>query len=199
MPIDKNTRLIPLTSLTNENALYWKCVIIHLHRLAYTEELELIIPELSEFCKYICDFITRIASQSHEAWEKENDNFILLQLFEISTMYDLSDEVGRKNLNQVIIDTLMSEHCSTKIIECIVSHLAKVIPEANMMLSEIANVISETRLPLKENVVTQQITADQQHENNMQVSRERSSAVDPDLSFMIYPLSSFQFHFRKLD
>ncbi|XP_071634253.1 condensin complex subunit 3 [Temnothorax longispinosus] len=169
--IDKNTRLIPLTSLTNENVLYWKCIIQHLQRLSCTEELELIIPELSEFCKYICDFITFISSQSHETWEKESHKFILLQLFEISTTYDLSDEVGRKNLNEVIINTLMSDHCSTKIIECLVSHLAKVIPEPSNMLNAIANVISETRLPLKENAVTQQITGEQQHENNMQKAR----------------------------
>lgn len=159
-----------MINLTNENVLYWKCIIQHLHRLSYTEELELMIPELSEFCKYICDFIALISSQAHETWEKENHKFILLQLFEISIMYDLSDEVGRKNLYEVIIDTLMSDLCNSKIIQCLVSHLAKVIPETNNMLNAIANVISETRLPLKENVVTQQVTAEQQHENNMQVS-----------------------------
>lgn len=177
VPIDKNTKLIPLTSLTNENVLYWKCIIQHLHRLCCMEELELMIPELSEFCKYICDFITLISSQSHETWEKENHKFILLQLFEISTMYDLSDEVGRRNLYEVIIDTLMSDHCTSKIIQCLVSHLAKVIPETSNMLNAVANVISETRLPLKENVVTQQVTAEQQHENNMQVSINIQSAV----------------------
>ncbi|XP_011050713.1 PREDICTED: condensin complex subunit 3 isoform X2 [Acromyrmex echinatior] len=171
VPIDKNTRLIPLTSLTNENVLYWKCVIQHLHHLSSTEELELMIPELSEFCKYIRDFLALISSQSHETWETESHKFILLQLFEISTMYDLSDEVGRKNLNEVIIDTLMSDHCSTKIIECLVIHLAKVVPDASNMLNAVANVISEIRLPLKENIVTQQITAEQQHENNMRKAK----------------------------
>ncbi|XP_011706889.1 PREDICTED: condensin complex subunit 3 [Wasmannia auropunctata] len=178
VPIDKNTRLIPLTSLTNENVLYWKCVIQHLYRLSYTEELELTIPELSEFCKYIRDFIALISSQPYETWENESHKFILLQLFEISTTYDLSDEVGRKNLNEVIIDTLMSDHCSPKIIECLVSHLAKVIPEASNMLNAVANVISETRLPLKENVVTQQITAEQQHKNNMQKARLKVEVME---------------------
>lgn len=178
VPIDKNTRLIPLTSLTNENVLYWKCVIQHLYRLSYMEELELTIPELSEFCKYIRDFIALISSQPYETWENESHKFILLQLFEISTTYDLSDEVGRKNLNEVIIDTLMSDHCSPKIIECLVSHLAKVIPDPSNMLNAVANVISETRLPLKENVVTQQITAEQQHKNNMQKARLKVEVME---------------------
>ncbi|KYQ51533.1 Condensin complex subunit 3 [Trachymyrmex zeteki] len=178
VPVDKNTRLIPLTSLTNENVLYWKCVIQHLHHVSAIEELELMIPELSEFCKYIHDFVAFISSQSHETWETESHKFILLQLFEISTMYDLSDEVGRKNLNEVIIDTLMSDHCSTKIIECLVSHLAKVIPDASNMLNAVANVISEIRLPLKENAVTQQITAEQQHENNMRKARLKVDVIE---------------------
>lgn len=193
MPIDKNTRLIPLTSLTNENVLYWKCIIQHLHHLSSTEELELMIPELSEFCKYICDFITFISSPSHETWERESHKFILLQLFEISTMYDLSDEVGRKNLNELIIDTLMNDHIHycAKIIECLVSHLAKVIPDASNMLNAVANIISEIRLPLKENVVTQQITAEQQHENNMQVSKLKFNAVlkNDVNSFIVFSIS----------
>lgn len=173
VPIDKDTKLIPLTNVSNENVLFWKCVIKHLQRLSCTEELELIIPELSGFCKYIRDYMTFISSKSYEVWEKECHKFILLQLFEISTTYDLADEVGRKNLIELLIDTLLSDHCSDKIIECIVSHLAKVVPDTSNMLNIIANVISETRLPLNENLDTQsttQVTVEQQQEKNMQVS-----------------------------
>lgn len=181
VPIDRDTRLIPLTSISNENVLYWKCVIKHLQSLSCTEELELIIPELSGFCKYIREFITLISSKSYEVWEKECHKFILLQLFEISTTYDLADEVGRVNLNELIIDTLMSEHCCDKIIECIVNHLTKVISDVNNILSIIANVISETRLPSNENVntqqLTQQITAEQQQEKDMQVSIRALSVI----------------------
>lgn len=172
VPIDKDTRLIPLTSISNENVLFWKCVIKHFQSLSYTEELELIIPELSGFCKYIRDYMTFISSKSYEVWEKEYHKFILLQLFEISTTYDLADEVGRKNLTELMIDTLMSDHCSDKIIECIVSHLAIVVPDTSNMLNIIANIISETRLPSNENLDIQntQVTVEQQQEKNMQVS-----------------------------
>lgn len=176
LPIDKNTRLIPPASLSNENVLYWKCVIQHLQYLSCAEELESIIPELSGFCDYIREFIAFISSKQYEEWEKQCHKFILLQLFEISRTYDLADEVGRKNLHEVVIDTMMSDHCSDKIIECIVSHLTKVIPDANILLDAVANVISETRLPSKENTTgtanSQQITAKQQQESNVQVSIE---------------------------
>lgn len=164
VPIDKNTKLIPLSSLSNENVLYWKCVINHLCSLSCVEELELIIPELSSFCNYIHEFIAFISSNQYEEWEKQCHKFILLQLFEIAEKYDLSDEVGRKNLQEVIMNTLMSNHCSNKIIECIVSHLAKVVPNINNMLDLIANVISEIRLPLKAS--TEQVPEEQQQEDN---------------------------------
>ncbi|XP_067204623.1 condensin complex subunit 3 isoform X2 [Linepithema humile] len=171
VPIDKSTKLIPVKNLSNENVLYWKCVIQHLYRLSSTEEVELILPELSKFCEYIHEFIAFISSKSRETWEKECHTFILLQLFEICKTYDLADEVGRKNLNDLIIDTLMSDHCNSKIIDCIVNHLTKVVPNPNSMLDAVANVISEIRLPSKESAVTQQVTAEQQHENKMQKAR----------------------------
>lgn len=170
VPIDKDTRLIPLTNISNENVLFWKCVIKHLQCLSCTEELELIIPELSGFCTYIRDYMTLISSKSYEVWEKECHKFILLQLFEISTIYDLTDEVGRKKLNELMVDALMNDHCYDKIIECIVNHLAKVIPDTNNMLNIIANIISEIRLPSCENFDTEQVTVEQQQEKNMQVS-----------------------------
>lgn len=159
VPIDKSTKVIPLSSLSNENVLYWKCVINHLRCLSCIEELELIIPELTGFCNYIREFIALISSNQYEEWEKQCHKFVFLQLFEITEKYDLSDEVGRKNLQEVIIDTLMSDHCSNKIIECIVRHLAKVVPNINSMLDLVANVISEIRLPLKAS--TQQVPEEQ--------------------------------------
>lgn len=144
-------------------------MIQHLIHLSCTEEVELIIPELSKFCKYISEFISLISSKPYEAWQQECHKFILLQLFEISKTYDLSDEAGRKNLNEVIVDTLMSDHCSNKIIECTVSYLAKIIPGANDMLNIVANIISEIRLPSKETMVPQKDTVEQE-QNNVQVS-----------------------------
>lgn len=155
--------------MTNENVLYWKCVVQQLYCVSLTEEVELILPELSKFCEYIREFIAFISSKSYETWEKECHMFILLQLFEICKTYDLSDEVGRKNLNDMIIDTLMNDHCTSKIIDCIVNHLSKVMDNPNSMLDAVANVISEIRLPSKETVVIPQVTAEQQHEIKMQV------------------------------
>ncbi|KOC59737.1 Condensin complex subunit 3 [Habropoda laboriosa] len=167
LPVDKETKLIPTDQLVSENALYWKCLVKHLQREMCTEELETIIPELSNFCTYISDFLVTMSAQQSEKWVYHTQKFILLQLFEIITTYDLSDEVGRKKLNEVICNTLMSNHCSEQIIEHIVTHLQKVIPDVNSRLDILANIISEIRLPLKETQVHTQISEEQQHEINM--------------------------------
>lgn len=168
LPIDKGIKLIPINKLASETVLYWKCLVKHLQRESYTEELERILPELSTFCTYITDFSATISVKQNETWVNHMQKFILLQLFEIATTYDLSDELGRRKLNELICNTLMSNHWTEKIIECIVSHLQKVIPDVNTRLDTLANIISEIRLPLKETTTTQ-ISEEQQDEINFKV------------------------------
>ncbi|XP_031831534.1 chromosome associated protein G [Nomia melanderi] len=167
LPINKETKLIPIDKLGSENVLYWKCLIKHLYRESYTEQLEIILPELSVFCAYISDFIASISIDQNEMWVNEMQKFILLQLFEIVTTYDLSDEVGRQKLNELICNTLMSSYWSEKIIQCTVTHLQKVIPDVNTRLDVLANIISDIRLPLKEPTQSNQVSETQQHDMNL--------------------------------
>ncbi|XP_076666914.1 chromosome associated protein G [Andrena cerasifolii] len=177
LPVDKETRLIPISDLNSENVLYWNCLVKHLQRESCTEELEKILPELSTFCTYISDFVTAISTQQTELWVNHMQKFILLQLFEITITYDLSDEVGRKKLNELICNTLVGNYWTEKIIECIVKHLAKVIPDVNSRFSTLANIISEIRLPLKEPVATQ-ISEEQQHEINMKKAKLKMKLLE---------------------
>ncbi|KAG7202630.1 hypothetical protein KM043_009811 [Ampulex compressa] len=167
VPLGEETKLIPITKLCSENVLYWRCLVKYLHRESFTDELEMIIPELSNFCIYIHSYLAFMSLKQYEMWEKQTQRFILLQLFEIVTIYDLSDEAGRKKLNDLILHTLMTDHCTEKIIECIVSHLATVLPDVHSRLDTLANVISEIRLPSKETAITQ-VSLEQEHDNNMQ-------------------------------
>ncbi|XP_076748823.1 chromosome associated protein G [Xylocopa sonorina] len=170
LPIDKESKLIPIDKLTSENVLYWKCVIKHF-QCKYIEEMDKILPELSIFCNYISDFLATMPTQQNETWVIHMKQFILLQLFEISTTYDLSDEVGRKKLKELISNTLMSNHWTEKIIECIVTHLENVIPDVGSRLDILANIISEIRLPLKEATQTRQISEKQQDQINFQKAK----------------------------
>ncbi|CAD1469487.1 unnamed protein product [Heterotrigona itama] len=167
LPIDKETKLIPVNKLTSETVLYWRCLVKYLQNGSCTEELERILPELSTFCNYISDFLMTISTPQNETWVNHMHKFILLQLFEITTTYDLSDEVGRKNLNDLIRNILMGNFWTEKIIECVVAHLQYIIPDVHTRLDTLANIISEIRLPLKEVMTQTQISEEQQHEINI--------------------------------
>ncbi|EFN80114.1 Condensin complex subunit 3 [Harpegnathos saltator] len=74
----------------------------------------------------------------------------------------------------------MSDYCCNKIIESIVHQLDKVVPNISNMLDLVANVISETRLPLKESTSTQQAPEEKQ-ENNIMPIRMRKNVDNKQL------------------
>ena len=167
--MNKETRLIPISNLNSENVLYWKCfskasstwILYRRIRKDFTWIIHILYIHL-----WLCHSNIYTANRNVV---NHMQKFILLQLFEITTTYDLSDEVGRKKLNELMCNTLVGNHWTETIIECIVTHLQKVIPDVNSRLNTLANIISEIRLPLKEPVATQ-ISEQQQHEINVQVS-----------------------------
>lgn len=168
LPINRDTKLIPMDTLTSENVVYWKCLVKHVQHESI-EDMERVMPELSTFCTYISDFHTKMSSSQSNTRVDFTQNFILLQLCEIVTIYDLSDEAGRKKLNDLICRILMSNHWSEKIIDCLVTHLVKVIPDVNTRLDILINIISEIRLPLEETVPSH-VSEERQHEINLRVS-----------------------------
>ncbi|XP_076650122.1 chromosome associated protein G [Halictus rubicundus] len=178
LPINTETKLIPLDQLTSENVFYWRCLIENFHCKPSAEELEMILPELSAFCKYIEDYLASISLNENEIWANHMQKFILLQLFEIATTYDLSDEAGRKALNELICNTLISNYWSEKIIECVVTHLQKVIPDVNARFDVLANMISDIRLPQKEPTQSVQISEEDQHDITLRRAKLRVKLLD---------------------
>ncbi|XP_035740285.1 condensin complex subunit 3-like [Vespa mandarinia] len=179
IPIDETTKLIPINKLTSENCLYWRCVAKHFHSLSSLDALEKILPELSSFSAYINEFLIMISSETYEMLEKTAHQFILLQLFEIIKVYDLSDEAGRNNLSELILNVLLTDHCSKEIIECIVNHLENVIPDVNKRLDLLSNTISKIRTPIKVTTqVIKEISPKQEHRNNMQKARLRVQLLE---------------------
>ncbi|KAK2582335.1 hypothetical protein KPH14_004672 [Odynerus spinipes] len=176
IPIDESTKLIPINTLTSENSLYWRCVANHLHSIPYTEALEQILPELSTFSAYINEFLAMMSAKQYNMLEKHTHKFILLQLFEIIKIYDLSDEAGRCHLRELILNMLLTDHCSREIIECVVKYLENVMPDVNERTSALADIISKIRMPTT--VATQviqeeKISAEEEHEINMQKAKIR--------------------------
>ncbi|XP_046435032.1 condensin complex subunit 3 [Neodiprion fabricii] len=153
VPVDPDTKLIPFEKLTSESVIYWRCVITHLQREGCQDEIDKILPELSKFCEYIREFMNLMKHDQRETWEQNMLRFILLQLFEITKICDLHDEVGRENLKELIVDTLKSDHDSEALIDSIVQQCVAIVPDTESRLNLLANVISELRMPLTTEVV----------------------------------------------
>ncbi|XP_015116140.1 condensin complex subunit 3 [Diachasma alloeum] len=190
LPLDRDAKLIPIDDLTGENVFFWRCFIQHLHKKsgdeAASERLQDTIPELTNFCRYIRDFqsmmIEFAKGQSDEdkdvKTQKMSQKFGLLQVFEIAKTYDLGDEVGRGNLRQLIEDTLMSEICTTEIIESVVKYYEKVVPDVPSRLTSLAHAISEIRVPTQvaENVV-EQVTDEEVSERLIQCQKLKNTLL----------------------
>lgn len=164
IPINNQTKLIPIEELTSEVVLYWRCLAEHLNQEAQIEAFEEIVSELSPFCAYIKEYITMMGSKKCNQWEIVLHKFILHQLFEMVKVYDLSDELGRKNLKELILETLISEHTSEKITECTVLYLEKVMPNVNERIAAIVEVINELMMPTKTSEVAPVIVSDAERE-----------------------------------
>lgn len=174
LPIDKSTKLIPMGELSSENVLHWRIFVQYLNEQNINDELEMVLPELSKFCSYIRDYLYMMSSKSFEKWEIRTQMFILLQLFEITKVFDLSDESGRKSLKDLVLDTLMTNHASPEIIKCIVQHLETIIPVIDNRVDSLIHVINEIRSPSSGETQTQTQTqevcsADHRESNEIKV------------------------------
>ena len=167
MPKD-DSKLIPLEKLTSESVLYWRCLVEFLKNENLTEEMDLILPELSFFCTYINDFNKTINNEENQH-EFSTKRFIFRQLFEIAKLCDLADELGRTNLKELILQTLQKHRCTEKMCKCLVSLLDDVVPDVDSRISLLVEVINEIRVPT--NIKDVEIMSDNEiHKIKMEIS-----------------------------
>ena len=150
--------------------LYWRCLADFLKKENLSEDFDLIMPELSPLCIYIKDYIKMIDDTSTKQWEQISQQFILVQLFELAKLYDLGDELGRKNLKELTLEILTSEICSEKATCSLVHHFESVVPNPDERVALLVEVINEKRMPVNKNIPTViPMTEDERHERKMQV------------------------------
>ncbi|XP_058983219.1 condensin complex subunit 3 isoform X2 [Musca domestica] len=111
-------RCVPHDNLNIETAFYWQCLTEHLYN-EMAEEIDLIIPELSVFCSYI-DAYCRTRKREMDKFEAMEFQYILLSLMEILHMFDLGDEIGRGNLQNLLENLLKNYSLDEKVVEIIV-------------------------------------------------------------------------------
>lgn len=150
LPIDQDKKLIPIDKLSSENVLFWHCFSKYLQQCSLTDLFDQTLPELSYFCDYIRQYGENIVNnESTEEDQKITEQVILCQLFEMTKLYDLSDEVGRNRLKQLIEDTLISEIPELKLTEIIVEIYEKVVPNITSRVNTLTHIISDIRMPLR--------------------------------------------------
>ena len=163
--LDPATKLVPAAKLTPETAVYWR----NLTRFMYDEievrgvqaaapYLETLLPELTQFCHYIRQFILEHSIHKNDVADSEECEdeeakevawlFVAKQLIEMTNVFDLSDEMGRNNLAKLCREILLSRKVTTDFVDPVMRVFTVVQGSPTSRIQEIAEIIAELREPL---------------------------------------------------
>ena len=164
--LDPATKLVPVAKLTPETAVYWR----NLTRFMYDEievkgiqaaapYLETLLPELTQFCQYVRQFIlehnihkNNELPDSEDCEDEEAKEvawlFVAKQLIEMTNVFDLSDEMGRSNLAKLCREILLSRKVTTDFVDPVMRVFTIVQGSPTSRIQEIAEIIAELREPL---------------------------------------------------
>ncbi|XP_031571204.1 condensin complex subunit 3-like [Actinia tenebrosa] len=143
---------IPYDQLDCETAFYWRCLGEHIKSLGVEGEdlLDLLLPEVSVFCQYVQGYTEKEYSSIPEINEGQAmpQTFVAQQLLLLMGVVDLSDEVGRKRLGQLIHDLLVSPFIPESLVEVLLSRNNEVQEEEEARIQELVEVIADVRQPI---------------------------------------------------
>lgn len=120
---------MPHEKLNLETAFYWQCLAEYLQNES-AEELDNIIPELSIFCAYVESYCQSRKTEM-DKFEAMEFQYILLSLLEILHLYDLGDEIGRSNLQNLLLHLLKNYTLDEKVVEVIIKCSENLITDQN--------------------------------------------------------------------
>ncbi|XP_037775127.1 condensin complex subunit 3-like [Penaeus monodon] len=149
--LNKETRTLESGELRPESALYWRCLAEYLRKEGAEEALELLLPELTHFCSYVNNFVMVEVMDDGDTQETlvrcMEREFMTTQLVSIIMLYDLSDEVGRRTLDQLVRRLLVSDKVGETLVKGLVEVFGKLHP-ATTRVNQLAEIISEIREPV---------------------------------------------------
>ncbi|KAK1346029.1 hypothetical protein QTO34_008498 [Cnephaeus nilssonii] len=150
-------KLIPMETLTPENALYWRVLCEYLRSKGDEGEefLEQILPEPVIFAEYLLSYIQSIPVVDDE---HRNDfsyiehlmtkEFIGQQLILIIKSLDTNEEGGRKRLLAILQEILTIPTTPMSLISFLVERLLHIIIDDNKRTQIVTEIISEIRAPI---------------------------------------------------
>ncbi|CAH1112883.1 unnamed protein product [Psylliodes chrysocephalus] len=159
-------KLVPYDKLNWEMVSFWRMYVQYLSkRNDFEEELEKIIPELIYFCNYIKKFYTEMPKEV-TVDEFLEQQFILKQLFLITTTYDFGDVTARNCLNNLVTNILKDVIFISDVIETVIGALEYSIPNIEQRTQYVCELISEIECPMDSDEVERK-----QQEHQFKISK----------------------------
>ncbi|XP_077992118.1 condensin complex subunit 3-like [Glandiceps talaboti] len=145
-------RMMDSDNLTCESALYWRCLCQYIKSLGTAEEgnLEKLVPTLSQLCDYVQDYMEKIKPSENigNVEETLKQEFIAQQLLLLIGVLDLSDEFGRKRLDKLVHDMLVSPDISASLVKLLLDCFNKLHRDSDSRIEKIAEIVSDIREPI---------------------------------------------------
>ncbi|KAK2143344.1 hypothetical protein LSH36_852g00004, partial [Paralvinella palmiformis] len=140
---------IPLEELSCESVLYWKslCSFVKAAGVDAEEQLDKILPTGTVLAGYIQRLSEHMEAETNLEAKFQND-FIMQQILEVAALLDFSDEVGRKEIGQVMKSLLLSELISCTLVKPIVAVFSLIRTDPNQRITALAEIISDIREPI---------------------------------------------------
>ncbi|XP_071440767.1 condensin complex subunit 3 [Hetaerina americana] len=150
--LDAETKTVPLNNLTPERALFWRYIAQYLHEMDEENSSDLmdkVLPNLSPMCEYIRSFFSSwsVGQKDDSLSLNLERKFILKQLVETTKLYDYSDETGRYNLKDLLIDLLLSNVVEVDLVPAIVPIMEGVIPRTVDFIQLISDTVEKINCP----------------------------------------------------
>jgi len=145
--LDDN-RLINSDELRPESSLFWRCLAQHLRKEGAEDAVDIILPELTTFCKYIENYaladVMDEGDQQETAVKNMEKEFVTKQLIGMTMMFDLADDYGRQSLDQLVRTLLTSDKMGGTVVKGLVEVFSKLHPP-NSRINQLAEIISDIR------------------------------------------------------
>ncbi|XP_071792780.1 condensin complex subunit 3-like [Asterias amurensis] len=170
------TLVVPAEKLTCESALYWQCLCSFLKSSGTEGEalLERMLPSVSVFSKYLRSFLDNLkpaALNETEVEETLKQEFVAQQLLKMCGSLDLSDEVGRKQLDGMIHDMLITPHIPSSLVPLLMTHYSKLHPGDEELVPLTAEIIADVREPIS--ILETSITQEEQRKKDLKLASVR--------------------------
>ncbi|KAI0235791.1 Condensin complex subunit 3 [Lamellibrachia satsuma] len=161
--------VVSLDALTAEKVFYWRCLCVYVNSLGTQAEqyFEQLLPNVTAFCQYINKVFEKLKGTS-DPEEQLTKDFVMQQLFKLAGILDLSDEVGRRHLGQLIYDLLVDDQVSHTLIQPLVTLYRELYLAEMAFIDQLVTVISDVRLPMSTEV--KQLSQDKQRKIDIKLA-----------------------------